>query len=87
MTAPSTPPISAKKTVRKRAMLAVSALFILAAAADFAYWYLELRHYQQTDDAYVAGNIIPINTQITGSVTAIFADDNDKVLAGQPLVT
>ncbi|MGL4980190.1 MAG: EmrA/EmrK family multidrug efflux transporter periplasmic adaptor subunit [Plesiomonas sp.] len=87
MTAPSTPPISAKKTVRKRAMLAVSALFILAAAAYFAYWYLELRHYQQTDDAYVAGNIIPINTQITGSVTAIFADDNDKVLAGQPLVT
>ncbi len=87
MTAPSTPPISAKKTVRKRAMLAVSALFILAAAAYFAYWYLELRHYQQTDDAYVAGNIIPINTQITGSVTAIFADDNGKVLAGQPLVT
>ncbi|MGL5045060.1 MAG: EmrA/EmrK family multidrug efflux transporter periplasmic adaptor subunit [Plesiomonas sp.] len=87
MTAPSTPPISAKKTVRKRAMLAVSALFILAAATYFAYWYLELRHYQQTDDAYVAGNIIPINTQITGSVTAIFADDNDKVLAGQPLVT
>ncbi|MGL5728957.1 MAG: efflux RND transporter periplasmic adaptor subunit, partial [Plesiomonas sp.] len=87
MTAPSTPPISTKKTARKRAMLAVSALFILAAAAYFSYWYLELRHYQQTDDAYVAGNIIPINTQITGSVTAIFADDNDKVLAGQPLVT
>ncbi|MGL4600571.1 MAG: efflux RND transporter periplasmic adaptor subunit [Plesiomonas sp.] len=86
MTAPSTPPINAKKTIRKRAMLAISALFILAAAAYFIYWYLELNHYQKTDDAYVAGNIIPINTQITGSVNTIFANDNDKVLAGQPLV-
>ncbi|MGL5005891.1 MAG: EmrA/EmrK family multidrug efflux transporter periplasmic adaptor subunit [Plesiomonas sp.] len=86
MTAPSSPPINSKKTIRKHAMLAVSVLFILAAAAYFTYWYLDLRHYQQTDDAYVAGNIIPINTQITGSVTAIFASDNDKVHAGQPLV-
>ncbi|MGL5418897.1 MAG: efflux RND transporter periplasmic adaptor subunit, partial [Plesiomonas shigelloides] len=45
-----------------------------------------LRHYQNTDDAYVTGDIVPINPRVTGSVTAIMADNTDKVIAGQPLV-
>ncbi|KAB7654528.1 EmrA/EmrK family multidrug efflux transporter periplasmic adaptor subunit [Plesiomonas shigelloides] len=81
MTAPS-----AKNQVRKRALLGLTTLFLAAGVAYGAYWYLELRHYQNTDDAYVTGDIVPINPRVTGSVTAIMADNTDKVMAGQPLV-
>lgn len=81
MTAPS-----AKNQVRKRALLGLTTLFLAAGVAYGAYWYLELRHYQNTDDAYVTGDIVPINPRVTGSVTAIMADNTDKVIAGQPLV-
>lgn len=81
MTAPS-----AKNQVRKRALLGLTTLFLVAGVAYGAYWYLELRHYQNTDDAYVTGDIVPINPRVTGSVTAIMADNTDKVMAGQPLV-
>lgn len=81
MTAPS-----AKNQVRKRALLGLTTLFLAAGVAYGAYWYLDLRHYQNTDDAYVTGDIVPINPRVTGSVTAIMADNTDKVMAGQPLV-
>lgn len=81
MTAPS-----AKNQVRKRALLGLTTLFLAAGVAYGAYWYLDLRHYQNTDDAYVTGDIVPINPRVTGSVTAIMADNTDKVIAGQPLV-
>lgn len=81
MTAPS-----AKNLLRKRALLGLTTLFLAAGVAYGVYWYLDLRHYQNTDDAYVAGDIVPINPRVTGSVTAIMADNTDKVIAGQPLV-
>ena len=81
MTAPS-----AKNQVRKRALLGLTTLFLAAGVAYGAYWYLDLRHYQNTDDAYVTGDIVPINPRVTGSVTAIMADNTDKVIAGQPLL-
>ncbi|MGL4268793.1 MAG: biotin/lipoyl-binding protein, partial [Plesiomonas sp.] len=81
MTAPS-----AKNLLRKRAILGLTTLFLAAGVAYGAYWYLELRHYQNTDDAYVTGDIVPINPRVTGSVIAIMADNTDKVMAGQPLV-
>lgn len=81
MTAPS-----AKNQVRKRALLGLTTLFLASGVAYGAYWYLDLRHYQNTDDAYVTGDIVPINPRVTGSVTAIMADNTDKVIAGQPLV-
>lgn len=81
MTAPS-----AKNLLRKRALLGLTTLFLAAGVTYGVYWYLDLRHYQNTDDAYVTGDIVPINPRVTGSVTAIMADNTDKVIAGQPLV-
>jgi membrane fusion protein (multidrug efflux system) len=43
-------------------------------------------HYEDTDNAYVQGNVIQITPQIGGTVMAINADDTDFVKAGQPLV-
>jgi len=41
---------------------------------------------QETEDAYVDGNVVQLTPQITGSVTAIGADNTDYVKAGQVLV-
>ncbi len=62
-------------------------LFIIIAVAYGIYWFLVLRHYQETDDAYVAGNQVQIMAQVAGSVTKVWADNTDYVQKGDPLVT
>ncbi|QCR37009.1 multidrug efflux MFS transporter periplasmic adaptor subunit EmrA [Nissabacter sp. SGAir0207] len=78
---------TAKKRSRKRALLILGIIFLLAGAAYLAYWYLVARHYQETDDAYVAGNQVQIMAQVTGSVTRVNVDDTDLVHKGDVLLT
>ncbi len=47
---------------------------------------LVLRHFEETDDAYVAGNQIQIMSQVSG-VTKVWADNTDFVKEGDVLVT
>lgn len=44
-----------KKGKRKSALLLLTLLFIIIAVAYGIYWFLVLRHAEETDDAYVAG--------------------------------
>ena len=83
--APSSAPAAAA-TTRRRGLTAI-ALVVLAAGAAYAGWHwLHGRHREVTDNAYVAGNVVQITAQQTGTVVAILADDTDRVTAGQPLV-
>ncbi|RMB37039.1 membrane fusion protein (multidrug efflux system) [Sphingomonas sp. PP-F2F-G114-C0414] len=41
---------------------------------------------QETDDAYVAGDVVSITARDPGQVTAIHADNTQMVKAGQPLI-
>ena len=58
----------------------------LGAAAGGLYWWYVARHFQETDDAYVAGNVVGITAQITGIVRTVNVRDTDHVAAGHPLV-
>jgi len=81
----STSPSRAKASRRKR--LAVLVLVALVGAAAWgAYDVLVASHQEDTDNAYVQGNIIQITPQVGGTVMSILADDNDFVRAGAPLV-
>jgi membrane fusion protein (multidrug efflux system) len=71
---------------RKLWLALTAAAFALAGIAYGAYWALELRYIQSTDDAYVGGNVVQITPQIAGTVVAIGADDTNFVKAGQTLV-
>ncbi|WP_027910572.1 efflux RND transporter periplasmic adaptor subunit [Pseudomonas sp. URMO17WK12:I4] len=71
---------------RKRLLLGLGLIVLLGSAAVFAYHELYGRFYEETDDAYVGGNLVQITPQITGTVTRIAVDDGDYVEAGQPLV-
>jgi len=75
-----------RRARRKPALLSVTALVLLAGLAWGAYDWLVLSHYQETDNAYVQGNVVQITPQQGGTVTAIYADETDRVSAGQPLV-
>lgn len=76
-----------KQGKRKGALLLLTLLFIIVAVAYGIYWFLVLRHFEETDDAYVAGNQVQIMAQVSGSVTKVWADNTDYVQKGDPLVT
>ena len=83
---PAPAPPGRGRARRKPALLSVTALVLLAGLAWGAYDWLVLSHYQETDNAYVQGNVVQITPQQGGTVTAIYADETDRVSAGQPLV-
>jgi membrane fusion protein (multidrug efflux system) len=86
MTDSQTTPNTENSGSRKRLLLGLGAVVVLCCAAIFAYQELYGRFYEETDDAYVGGNLVQITPQITGTVTRIAVDDGDYVEAGQPLV-
>jgi membrane fusion protein (multidrug efflux system) len=60
--------------------------FAVIGLAFLGYWYLYARNYQETDDAYVAGDLVNVVSQVNGTVVSIGADETDLVRAGQELV-
>lgn len=77
---------SAPKT-RKR-LLALLGLGALVAAAGYgAYYYSVARFHEDTDDAYVNGNLVQLTPQVSGTVVAVNADDTEIVRAGDAIVT
>jgi len=71
---------------RRRALLIVAAIFILAGLAWFALWFFVFSTRVTTDNAYVGGNQVAISAQVPGTVVTILADDTQRVEAGQVLV-
>lgn len=72
---------------KRKLYLAILALAVaLGIAGAYLYHTLYGRFYEETDDAYVNGNLVQITPQITGTVTRIAVDDGDYVEAGQALV-
>ena len=80
------PPAGFLQTRRGRWLLSAAALFVLIAVLWWAYWYFHARFYQDTDDAYVAGDLVNVTSQVNGTVVSIGADETDFVQAGQELV-
>ncbi|PHM70675.1 multidrug efflux MFS transporter periplasmic adaptor subunit EmrA [Xenorhabdus kozodoii] len=75
-----------KKQKRRRTITLLTLFFLLLGAGYTVYWFLTLRHHEETDNAYVTGNQIQIMSQIAGSVVTVNFDNTDFVKSGQPLV-
>ncbi|KQZ67992.1 MULTISPECIES: efflux RND transporter periplasmic adaptor subunit [unclassified Lysobacter] len=71
---------------RRKFLLILLAVVVIAAIAWTAWYLLVARWHEDTDDAYVQGNIVSITPQSVGTVVSIGADDGMKVTAGQVLV-
>jgi membrane fusion protein (multidrug efflux system) len=59
---------------------------LLGGAGYLAYWMLHARYFESTDDAYVAGDVVQITSEIPGTVIGLHIDDTQRVTVGQPLV-
>ncbi len=71
---------------RKRRIVIPATLVILAALAGPWYWYVNLRDFVSTDDAYVDQNRVSISPKILGRVVALTVDEGDTVTPGEVLV-
>ncbi|HHQ6553161.1 TPA: multidrug efflux MFS transporter periplasmic adaptor subunit EmrA [Serratia fonticola] len=76
-----------KKRQRKFWLLLLTFIFVIIGMAYLVYWFLVLRHHQETDDAYVAGNQVQIMAQVSGSVNSVTFDNTDFVRKGDVLLT
>ncbi len=66
-------------------LIRLTIFFLSIALLYFIYWFIYSRHYEETDNAYVNGNIIPVTTQIAGTIIAVKVNDTAFVQAGEPL--
>ncbi|MEX2991023.1 multidrug efflux MFS transporter periplasmic adaptor subunit EmrA [Serratia fonticola] len=76
-----------KKRQRTFWLLLLTFIFVIIGVAYLVYWFLVLRHHQETDDAYVAGNQVQIMAQVSGSVNSVTFDNTDFVRKGDVLLT
>src|SRR5258708_38700260 len=71
---------------RKRMMTLLVIVILIAAIAYGLYYFLVARFHEDTDDAYVNGNVAQITPQVTGTVVAVNADDTQTLKCGDPPV-
>ena len=81
------PSVSNKKKKRKSVLIVLALIFVLIGIAWGVYWFLVLRYFQETDDAYVAGNQVQVMAQVSGSVNKVWFEDTDYVKKGDVLVS
>ena len=72
----------------RKPILPVLGLALLAAGGWYGYdWWTNGRFMVSTDDAYIEGDIATISPKVSGYVAKVDAVANQKVKAGDPLVT
>ncbi|HYE35161.1 HlyD family secretion protein [Methylocaldum sp.] len=72
---------------RRNRRLLLVALAVLASALAYAgYWWLHGRFWVVTDNAFVTGNLIPVEADATGIVTQVLAEETQYVNKGDLLV-
>jgi membrane fusion protein (multidrug efflux system) len=82
-TVPTTP----SRPSRRRPLIAVIAVIVLAGMGWYAFnWWTEGRFIQDTDDAYVGGDVTVIGSKVPGYIARVAVNDNQAVHAGDLLI-
>ncbi len=84
--AATTPYNQTGNSSRFKKMAIAAAVFGSLALAYGIYYSTYAQYHEDTDDAYVGANLIYVNAQVSGTVIALGADDNQSVKVGQSLV-
>ena len=85
--APAPPPApSGKPAARRRAFTVLGVVVLIAALVWAVFHFLLSPPEEETDDAYVAGDVVAVTARDPGTVTGLHADNTQSVTAGQPLI-
>ncbi len=76
-----------RSKIRHHRLRGVIALALIVLSGIVSWWYLFLRTEVESEDAYVSGNIIPIQAQVPGIVSKIGVDNSMAVQTGQWLLS
>jgi len=71
---------------RNRRLILVAALVVIGIIAYTAYYFLHSRYFEDTDDAYVASDMVQITSEVAGTITAVHVDNTQQVNQGQTLI-
>jgi membrane fusion protein (multidrug efflux system) len=89
---PEPPSLSENKTtwrsvfVRRPAIAFSILLVLIAIVAGGVTWWLNARHYESTDDAFIDARTVSISSQINGAIVDVPVTDNQLVDAGAVLL-
>ncbi|MEH3121955.1 MAG: efflux RND transporter periplasmic adaptor subunit [Sphingomonas phyllosphaerae] len=84
---PAPAPAPAGKPAARRRALTILAVVVALVAIGWAIFHFFFSPpEQETDDAYVAGDVVAVTARDPGTVTALRADNTQAVQAGQPLI-
>ncbi|KPW79366.1 Multidrug resistance protein, partial [Pseudomonas cannabina] len=71
---------------RKFLLIGLAIIVVLCGLGIWAWYEIYGQWSEETDDAYVNGNVVEITPLVTGTVISIGADDGDLVQEGQVLL-
>jgi membrane fusion protein (multidrug efflux system) len=72
---------------RHPAATGLGLLVVIAAIVAGVLWYLQARHYESTDDAFIDGRPVYVNLQVPGVIEQVPVTDNQIVKPGDLLVS
>nr|WP_294559879.1 efflux RND transporter periplasmic adaptor subunit [uncultured Rhodopila sp.] len=76
-----------RRSTKRRWLLLAAAIGFLGLGGAYAVWWDRVGRVEvDTDNAYVAGNVIQVTPQVSGTIVAIHADDTDFVQTGRTLI-
>jgi membrane fusion protein (multidrug efflux system) len=74
------------KLCRKKRFLIPVLFLLLAVILVLGYWYIFLRDFVSTDDAFIDANEVTVSSKILGRIRELAADEGDTVKQGKLLV-
>jgi membrane fusion protein (multidrug efflux system) len=82
---PDQKPSANRSRARTVGFVGLGAAVVIGFIAWLSYYLLVARHYQSTDDAYVASDLVQITSEEPGTVIAVGVDDTQSVQRGDVL--
>ena len=76
-------PNNGKRNLR---LLIVAAVVVIGIVIYTAYYFLHGQYFEDTDDAYVASDIVQITSEVAGTITSVHVDNTQQVSQGQVLI-
>ena len=71
---------------RNSRLLILGVVVVIGIIAYTAYYFLHSRYFEETDDAYVASDMVQITSEVAGTINSIHVDNTQQVQRGQVLV-